>query len=154
MKRRTLLGSVVTAGVASAGCGRRPSRTGRGGRQGGESAPASATPTETATGTPTDRPNPYPDAWAYDPRTEMVILTAEGTVEQFGVTIAGEALNASDTAYDYVSLQFGLFDETDAKLGSALDNVSNLDAGQRWRFEAFGTADDAETFSIEEITVY
>lgn len=162
MRRRAFVGSAATlaTGIASAGCGRRPTRTGRNRRNSGEdegkpttqvkTTTASPTPTSTAT----ELPNPYPDAWFYDPRTEIVILSVEGTAEQFSITIRGEARNASDTAYDYVSLQFGLFDETEAKLGSAVDNVTNLDAGQRWRFEAIGTAEDAETFTIEEITVY
>lgn len=97
----------------------------------------------------------YPNAWAYDKNTGIVLRDVEGAVKQFSVEITGEATNESDQDYRYVQLEFGLYDSTDAKVGDALANTSGLSAGQRWRFEAMGTAsENTETFSLENVTAY
>lgn len=97
----------------------------------------------------------YPNAWYVDEDTEIVLRNVEGSVGQFSVEITGEATNESGRDYDYVQLEFGLYDATDAKVGDALANTSGLSAGQRWRFEAMGTnAESTESFRIEGVTAY
>lgn len=97
----------------------------------------------------------YPNAWYVDDDTDIVLRNVEGSVGQFSVEITGEAINESGRNYDYVQLEFGLYDATDAKVGDALANTSGLSAGQRWRFEAMGTnAESTESFRIEGVTAY
>jgi hypothetical protein len=103
----------------------------------------------------TDLESEYPNAWAIDPDTEIVLQSVEGSVGQFSIEITGEAINASDKDYSYVQLQFGLYDSTDAKVGDALANTSGLSAGRRWRFEAIGTeSGGTESFRLESVSAY
>lgn len=97
----------------------------------------------------------YPNAWYVDDETSIVLRNVEGTVGKYSVEITGEAINDSGHSYEYVQLSFGLYDETDAKVGDALANTSGLSAGTTWRFEAIGSgAQNAESFRIEDITAY
>lgn len=54
-------------------------------------------------------------------------------------------------------MTFELFDGPDgtgARVGTAINNVFGPESGQRWRFEAVGTSDDATSFDTEETTAY
>lgn len=97
----------------------------------------------------------YPNAWAYDESSGLVLNNVEGTIGQYSTEITGEAKNVSGNDYDYVQLTFGLYDETDAKVGDALANTSGLDAGQRWRFEAMSTqTENVSSFSLESTSAF
>lgn len=97
----------------------------------------------------------YPNAWAYDEGTEIVLDNVEGQVGNFSSTITGEATNDSSQDYNYVQLGFGLYDGSGAKVGDALANTSGLSAGQTWRFEAMGTeTESVASFDLEDVTAY
>jgi hypothetical protein len=97
----------------------------------------------------------YPNAYVYNEDDGIVLRDVSGSTGQMSVEITGEATNESDQDYDYVQLQFGLYDSSDAKVGDALANTSGLPAGQVWRFTAFGTnAQSTSTFAFESMTAY
>lgn len=97
----------------------------------------------------------YPNAWAHDENTGIVLENARGNSNQFSVTVAGTARNESNQDYEYVQLGFGLYDSFDTKIGDALANTSGLSKGQAWRFEAIGTATETvASFSLEEVTAF
>ncbi|RJP75791.1 MAG: hypothetical protein C4524_11360 [Candidatus Zixiibacteriota bacterium] len=50
--------------------------------------------------------------------------------------IVGEVVNTAPYAFRYVQIQFSLFDEDGAQVGTAWDNINNLEAGGTWRFRA------------------
>lgn len=97
----------------------------------------------------------YPNAWVVDSGTGIVISHAEGNASEYSLTIEGEAINASGEDYEYVQLQFGVYDDADRKVGDGLANTSGLATGQHWRFEAFATdSGGGSSFTVEDITAY
>lgn len=112
-----------------------------------------ADPTET-TAEPTTTESQYADAYYYHEDSGIVLREVSGEIDEYSVTITGTAKNTTDTDYSYASLTFGLYDDSDAKLGTALANVSGLQAGQRWKFDALGTDTETTTYVIEAVTAY
>jgi hypothetical protein len=100
----------------------------------------------------------YPNYAFIDGQTYVVILRQlNASADSFSVTISGTAVNGSESDYDYVQIEMGLYNGpngTGAKVGTALANISGLESGQRWQFEAFGSAEDASSFDIDDITAY
>lgn len=132
--------------------------------------PAAVTETATMTDTPTaaseateqtrleQLKEQYPN-WAFiDGQTELVVLKPlDASADSYSVTISGTLVNESDTDYEYAQITFGLFtgrDGAGAKVGTAVDNISGLDSGRRWQFEAVGSAEDASSFEIDDTTAY
>ncbi len=50
--------------------------------------------------------------------------------------IIGTLTNATNKQFSYAQVEFNLYDETGAQVGSTLANINNLEAGGRWNFEA------------------
>ena len=97
----------------------------------------------------------YPDHYAIHEPTELVVMSdIEASADSFSVSVTGTVINGSDTDYDYAQIEFGLYDETGAKVGNALDNLSGLDAEQRWRFEAIGTGENASRWELDSMSAY
>lgn len=102
--------------------------------------------------------NEYPDWRFIDTSTYLVVLKPiEAEVDSVSVRISGTIVNGSDTDYDYAQITFGLYsgrNATGSNVGNAIDNISGLESGQRWGFEAVGTADDSSSFDIDDTTAY
>lgn len=97
----------------------------------------------------------YPNAWAYNENLGLVLYDVDAEADRYSLTITGEVVNVDGPDYDYVQLSFGLFNDSSQKVGTALANISNLAAGQTWRFEALGSPSErAATFRLEEITAF
>lgn len=153
MNRRTLIATAATlpAGIALAGCTEDASPDDDSNDQnadGGDDQD-NADPTDTTTSQ-----DQYADAYYHHEDTGLVLRDVEATAGDYSITVTGTVENTSDTDYSYAAVTFGLYDDTDAKLGSALDNVSGLDASQRWKFEALGTDTDATTYQLDDVTAY
>jgi len=102
--------------------------------------------------------NRYPE-WAFiDGQTHLVVLKPiDASAGSYSTTIRGTLVNGSESDYEYVGITFGLYTEPNgqgAKVGNALDNISGLEAGQKWQFEAVGSAEDAASFDIDDTTAY
>ena len=54
----------------------------------------------------------------------------------YSVTITGTLKNGTKKKYDYVSITYTLYDKDGNNLGTALDNMNYLDAGETWKFTA------------------
>lgn len=81
--------------------------------------------------------------------------TIEGeamTANEFSTTISGTLTNNTDKNISYLQLSYTLYDADGAQLGSAFANVSNLEAGGVWKFEAVSTESDAATYKLAEVT--
>ena len=80
----------------------------------------------------------------------------EAEIDSIGsMYISGTAENFSDTDYDYVQLEWEVYDEADTKIADGLANTSGLSSGQRWRFEALAaSADGASSYNLTNITAY
>lgn len=89
-----------------------------------------------------------------------IVNGVEGiTVEQdaFSLYFSGIIQNNTNKTYSYVQIEISLYDADGALLGTALDNVNNLEANGKWKFKAmsFLTSDqlaDVATWKVTEIT--
>ena len=74
-----------------------------------------------------------------------------------GYYIEGYIQNNTGKEYSYVQVEFNLYDKDGAIIGTALDNISNLEANGKWKFKAASliTSDEVEnvaSYKLKEIT--
>lgn len=76
-------------------------------------------------------------------------------IDEFGVRYyTGTIKNETSTDYGYVDVTIGFYDENGVKLGSGIDNVLNLGAGETWKFSVVCIYDNAKTAKVEKIDCY
>lgn len=66
--------------------------------------------------------------------------------------IVGAVKNNRNRKYSYVQITFALYDESGAQVGTALDNISDLEAGGTWRFKAIILEDSARQYKLAELS--
>lgn len=74
-----------------------------------------------------------------------------------GYYIEGYIQNNTEKEYSYVQVEFNLYDEEGALIGTALDNINNLEANSKWKFKAVSLLTSDETskvasYKLKEIT--
>lgn len=81
---------------------------------------------------------------------------SETTTSFDGITyyIEGTITNKTNSKMSYVQVIFNLYDETGAQVGTAMDNVNNLEANGKWKFKAMSLDFDgkAKSYKLSEIT--
>src|ERR1039457_4936350 len=65
-------------------------------------------------------------------------------LEYGGLEITGIVKNKHLVSLDGLVIRFSIFDSRDNKIGEAIDSVSDLDAGESWKFKA--TASESGAF--------
>lgn len=101
----------------------------------------------------------YPNhAAIYEEKSLVVLRPIESDVNSVSVNISGTIVNASDQDYEYVQITLGLYDGRNTngrKIGNVVDNISGLESGQKWGFEAVGsTPEGLKSFGLDDITAY
>lgn len=81
----------------------------------------------------------------------------KGSSDKYGMsyTIEGTIKNNMDKQYSYVQVTFNLYDADGAQIGSAIDNINNLEANGLWKFKAIGSLGDGKaiaSYKLVEIT--
>ena len=124
-----------------------------GAQEASDSEPPSSSLEDESSGSPLQ--SEYPDAFYIDEEEKLILLDEpRGEINSFSLNITGTLLNASDREYGYVQITFELFDDTEAKIGTALANVNDLSPNQRWRYEAIGFEDNASSYRLSELTAF
>ena len=78
----------------------------------------------------------------------LTLVSDKKTTDEYGtIYIEGEIKNNSDKTYSYAQVTFNLYDEDGAQLGSAMDNINNLEPNGTWKYKAMA-------YSTEEIATY
>ena len=72
--------------------------------------------------------------------------------EYGNVKITGKVRNNSSKEYGYAQISFNLYDRENAQIGTALANVSNLEANGVWKFEAMCLEDNVATAKFKDVT--
>lgn len=76
------------------------------------------------------------------PQYRFTLIEAKGQVERLfdydSVTITGKVKNNTNKNYSYVQITFNLYDKDDNLVGTAMDNINNLEANGTWIFNAIG----------------
>lgn len=91
-------------------------------------------------------------------KTEKFSLLKENKhFDGYNFYIDGEIKNNTNKQYSYVQVSFNLYDKNGAQIGTAIDNINNLEAQGIWKFKAmyFGTNDaEVDRYKLIEIIGY
>jgi hypothetical protein len=68
--------------------------------------------------------------------------------------VVGTVKNNTNKEYKYAQISFALFDSSGAQVGTSWANITNLESGGTWKFEALAYAKDAVTAKFKGITAY
>jgi hypothetical protein len=129
---------------------------------------SAATPTGQATG---EKPKPAPATVAPDPEAsyaaEMKRLgwveagnglwlqkAFECSSDGYLARVKGVITNGSGVTKRYASISFGLYDDSGSLLGNAMANITNLGAGEKWKFEAIGMPGDYARCGVANVTAW
>lgn len=67
--------------------------------------------------------------------------------------IEGTIQNNTNKNYTYVQVTFNIYDEAGNQLGTAVDNINNLEANGTWKYKAIGlTTEKVHSYKFVEIT--
>lgn len=82
------------------------------------------------------------------------ITSSEPDNINFGYYIEGIVTNNTNKEYNYVQIEFVCYDSDGNNLGTAMDNVNNLGANEKWKFKAMGlfTNQTVDHCDYKEIT--
>ncbi|MBM4026325.1 MAG: hypothetical protein FJ280_13125 [Planctomycetes bacterium] len=84
----------------------------------------------------------------------LLLKTLKGSTEEYGGEITGVVVNRRNREVGYAQISFNLYDASGAQVGSAFDNITNLEAGGKWRFKANAFGTDFVRFRFAELTGY
>lgn len=66
--------------------------------------------------------------------------------------ITGAVFNGSSYEKDYIQIEITLKNQDGEVVGSTMDNVTNVESQETWRFEAITSRDEAYSYEVKEIT--
>jgi len=71
-----------------------------------------------------------------------------------GQVIEGVVRNISGKTFSYVQITYTIFDAQGNQIGTAIDTINNLGAGNTWRFSATFNLNNANRFVFSEISAW
>ena len=114
----------------------------------------SSTSTSTSTSTSQQSAEKYNVPVVTKSKYEL-IGTPTDTRDMFAIYINGTIRNNTSRTCSYLQVTFNLYDAAGNQVGTAFDNITNLEAGGTWRFKAMGINDDSITsYRLAEIEGY
>ena len=86
-------------------------------------------------------------------KEKFTLVSDERTTDSLGTTyIKGEIKNNTDKSYSYVQVTFNLYDTDGAQLGTAVDNINNLEPNATWKYKALGlVTEKVSSYKLVEI---
>lgn len=87
---------------------------------------------------------------------KFTLVSDKKVTDSIGTTyIEGEIKNNTDKSYSYVQVTFNLYDKNGAQLGTAIDNINNLEPNATWKYKAIGlVTEKVSSYKFVEITEY
>ena len=78
----------------------------------------------------------------------------QGAKDEYGKSYSITKTNKNNTDRDasYVQVTFNLYDAQGNQIGTALDNINNLEAGGIWKFDALGLEEGIASYRLVEIS--
>lgn len=87
--------------------------------------------------------------------TPLQVIEDAWCDEKFGAkSVCGVIVNNSSTQKNYVQIELNLYDAHGVQIGSAMDNVTNLEPHGKWRFRAIVLEDGVASYKIKGITSF
>lgn len=84
---------------------------------------------------------------------KLKILNDEWYVEDYTAGVKGTAENVSGDTLGYISIKVKFYDDSDALIESSLDNINDLEAGGKWKFDVMFPGTNTEDVSSYKIGV-
>ena len=73
----------------------------------------------------------------------------------YTLEIKGKLKNTTSRKFSYVSVTFAIYDENGIQIGTAMDNMNYLQAGNIWSFKAIGwTDDEPASYKLVEVSAW
>ena len=85
---------------------------------------------------------------------KFTLVSDKKVTDSIGSTyIQGEIKNNTDREYSYVQVTFNLYDKDGSQLGTAVDNINNLEPNATWKYKAIGlVTEKVSSYKLVEIT--
>ena len=85
---------------------------------------------------------------------QFSLVSDEMTTDSIGSCyIQGTIQNNTNKSYSYVQVTFNLYDANGNQLGTAMDNINNLEPNATWKYKAIGlTTEKVHSYKFVEIT--
>lgn len=85
---------------------------------------------------------------------KFTLQSDEMTTDSIGSCyIEGTIQNNTNKSYTYVQVTFNLYDASGNQLGTAVDNINNLEPNATWKYKAIGlTTEKVTSYKFVEIT--
>jgi len=83
---------------------------------------------------------------------ELVEITSAYT-SYSSYYIEGSIKNNTEKEYSYVQITFNLYDAEGAQIGTAIDNINNLEPNGIWKFKAIGLAPAGNVASYKMVEI-
>lgn len=92
----------------------------------------------------------------YQSPSGLVLLrkTVQGTRNRFGGEVTGTVVNRTGKKFGYAQITFILYDASGAQVGTAIGNITDLEAGARWNFRASSLGMDFVTYKFSDLIAY
>jgi hypothetical protein len=74
------------------------------------------------------------------------------TVKSVNGEITGTVVNRRDHKLAYAQIQFNVYDDSGAQVGTALANINGLEPGGRWNFTATSFGTNYRTYKFSELS--
>lgn len=84
---------------------------------------------------------------------KLEILNDEWYTESYSAGVKGTAENVSGDTLSYISVKVKFYDESNALIESSLDNINDLEADGKWKFDVLFPGSDTEDVSSYKIGV-
>ena len=85
------------------------------------------------------------------PQEKFTLVSSDGSYDGFAYYISGTITNNTNKQYSYVQVTFNLYDADGAQIGTAMDNINNLEPNATWKYKAIGM-EKAASYKLAEIT--
>lgn len=82
---------------------------------------------------------------------KFTLVNSEGSYDGFAYYIEGTITNNTDKQYTYVQVTFNLYDADGAQIGTAMDNINNLEAKGTWKYKAIGGTENPASYKLVNI---
>lgn len=89
-----------------------------------------------------------------EPKQEPALKFVEkptSVCEEYTCNIIGKLQNKTNKTFSYVEVEFTIYDADGNQIGTALDNIKNLEPGATWMFKALIFEDDADSFKLTKV---
>lgn len=85
---------------------------------------------------------------------KFTLVSDDMTTDSIGSCyIEGTIQNNTDKSYTYVEVRFNIYDAKGNQLGTAIDNINNLEPNATWKYKAIGlTTEKVHSYKFVEIT--